>query len=388
MVIFAYGFRPFFLLAGLWAIVPMLTVWFSVYSGQWPAEAIPLFTWHGHEMIFGFAAAAIAGFLLTAVPSWTGIKAISGFPLMILAALWALGRVEVSPFWNPASLLFQPLSLAFFPMLAVMVGTPLVRNKNFRNLPILLILGILFIADFLFQGPRFGWIESPSVDPLRLAVNVVLLLVSVIGGRIVPAFTNNALVAMQRAEPVRSTQWLDRAAVVGLIAILIGDLVARDTMITGLLAGFAALVLGIRMTGWRGRHTLDTPLLWVLHLGYSWLVIGLALKAAWLTGGYAWSANWMHALTIGAFGTMVLGVTTRAGLGHTGRPLIVSKAIVIAYLFVSVAAALRVWGTWLVPDNYWNVILIADLVWSAAFVLFLLVYVPIFVSPRADGKPG
>ncbi|MDP7042322.1 MAG: NnrS family protein, partial [Gammaproteobacteria bacterium] len=116
----------------------MLTVWFSIYSGQWPAEAIPLFTWHGHEMIFGFAAAAIAGFLLTAVPSWTGTKAVSGFPLIILAILWVFGRIEVAPFWSPASLPVQSLSVAFFPMLAVLVGTPLVRNKNFRNLPILL----------------------------------------------------------------------------------------------------------------------------------------------------------------------------------------------------------------------------------------------------------
>ncbi|MDP6617509.1 MAG: NnrS family protein, partial [Gammaproteobacteria bacterium] len=374
MVIFSYGFRPFFLLAGLWAIVPMLTVWFSIYSGQWPAEAIPLFTWHGHEMIFGFAAAAIAGFLLTAVPSWTGTKAVSGFPLIILAILWVFGRIEVAPFWSPASLPVQSLSVAFFPMLAVLVGTPLVRNKNFRNLPILLIVGILFVADFLFQGAHFGWFEPPSVDPLRLAINVVLLLVAIIGGRIVPAFTNNALVAMQRAKPITSTQWLDRVAIIGLIAILVGDLIAKNTMTTGLLAGFVALVLGFRMTGWRGQHTLDTPLLWVLHLGYCWLVVGLVLKAAWLIGGYGWSANWMHALTIGAYGTMVLGVTSRAGLGHTGRPLVVSKPVVVAYLFVSVAAVLRVWGPSLLPDNYWNVILLADLIWSAAFALFLLVY--------------
>lgn len=387
-VLFAYGFRPFFLLVGLWAIAPIAVVWWAVSSGVWPTDAIPLYQWHAHEMIFGFAAAAVAGFLLTAVPTWTGASAVSGCRLVGLLFLWGMARVVSLPFLQSSNLMVEVLGLAFFPALGAAIATPLIRTKNFRNLPFLLILSILFIADVLFQAPHYGWINSAPVDALRLAINTLTLVVAIVGGRIIPAFTKNALLAMGREAPVKSIAWLDRGAIATVAAVLAGDLVALNSTVSGFLAAFAAALLAARLSRWGGLRTIDIPLLWILHLGYSWLIIGLALKAAWLLGSHAWAVNWMHALTAGAFGTMILGVATRVALGHTGRPLAISRLTVTAYLFITAAAGFRVWGPWIAPDRYLQILSAAMLSWILAYGLFLFVYTPILVSPRVDGKKG
>ncbi len=386
--VLAYGFRPFFLLAGFWAIVPMITVVWAVSSGGWPADAVPLFAWHGHEMIFGFVAAAIAGFLLTAVPGWTATKPVSGLPLAGLGLVWVYGRIESSPLWEPADLLSRSAAVAFFPALAAIVAVPLVRSRNYRNLPFLVFLGLLFAADWADHAARFGWMTSVHFDALRLAVNTVLLLVVIIGGRIIPAFTRNAFAGIGRAASVRGSRPLDAAAVAAGAAVLVGDVVAPETVTAGTLAALAALLLGLRLAGWRGWRALDMPLVWVLHLGYAWLVVGLALKAAWLLGGYGWASSWTHAVTLGGFGTMILGVTTRAALGHTGRPLEASAPIAAAYLLVSAAGVLRVWVLWLLPDVHSPVLTLSVAAWVAAFTTFLWVYAPILVRPRIGGRPG
>lgn len=388
IALFAYGFRPFFLLAGLWAIVPMIVVIWAIFSGGWPEQAVPLFTWHGHEMVFGFVAAAIAGFLLTAVPSWTGTKAVSGLPLIALVALWLIGRVESSPFWEPTGFLGQALAVAFFPVLACVLVVPIVASRNFRNLPFLLFLGLLFSAEWVYHAAQFGWLDTLPFDPLRLAVNTVLLLVVIIGGRIVPAFSRNAFVARGRDARVRASRLLDAAAIAATVAVLVGDIVARGTVLAGSLAGMAAALLTLRLIGWRGWRALDMPLVWVLHLGYAWVIAGLALKAAWLLGGHGWAMNWMHAITLGAFGTMILGVTTRAALGHTGRPLEASTPIAAAYLMISVAALLRIWALWFLPNQYSIILALTSVAWVSAFATFLLIYAPILARPRIDGRPG
>lgn len=384
----AYGFRPFFLLAGVWAVVPMTAVPWALAGHGWPAGATSPFLWHGHEMLLGFVTAAIAGFLLTAVPSWTGGRPVSGAGLAGLVALWLAARLFSAPLAQPPGAVGQVLALAFLPVLAVTVAVPLARAGNVRNLPLLGALALLFAADVAFQGPRFGWFRAPPFDPLRLALNTVLLLVAVIGGRIVPAFTRNALRQLGRAAPVRSLAALDRAAIAAVAAVLVGDLLAQGSTAAALLAGLAAALLACRLALWAGWRTLDTPLLWVLHLGYAWAVVGLSLKSLWLLGGFAWAAQWMHALTAGAFGTMILAVTTRAALGHTGRALVASRATAAAYLLVTAAAALRVWGPWLAPGLLRDVLMAASFAWIAAFGTYLIVFVPVLARPRADGRPG
>ncbi len=388
VVLFSYGFRPFFLLAGLWAIVPMVTLLWSLGIQSWPVDTIPLFRWHAHELIFGFVSAAIAGFLLTAVPSWTGQQAVSGPRLMALVAIWVVERIVVSPFVDLPVALALPLEVAFFPALAFALAVPLFLARKIANALFLLFLSLLFAADLLFHAQLHGLIGSLPFDSLRLALNVVLLMAVTIGGRIIPAFTQNALHQLGRPVQAKAPSWLNAAAIGAVALVVVADLFAQDSIFSGLLAAVAALLLLGRLAHWQGLRTLDVPLLWVLHLGYGWIVVALTLKALWLLTGSYWAINWMHALNSGAFGTMILAVTTRAALGHTGRALEASKAITIAYLLVSFAAATRVWGAIALPAYLWESIHVAGGLWVTGFSIYLVVYCPVLLGPRVDGKPG
>lgn len=388
VVLFSYGFRPFFLLAGLWAIVPMVTLLWALGVQSWPVDTIPLFRWHAHEMIFGFVSAAIAGFLLTAVPNWTGQQAVSGPRLMALVAVWGAERIVVSPFVDLPAALALPLEVAFLPTLAFALAVPLFQAKKMANALFLLFLSLLFAADLLFHVQLHGLIGNLRFDSLRLALNVVLLMMVMIGGRIIPAFTENALHQLGRPVQTTAPSWLNAAAIGTVALIVVTDLFAQDSLFSGLLAALAALLLFGRLAHWQGHRTLDIPLLWVLHLGYGWVVVALALKALWLLTAIYWAVNWMHALNTGAFGTMILAVMTRAALGHTGRVLEASKAIAIAYLLVSVAAAMRVWGPVALPAYFWHTIYVAGGLWVAGFAIYLAVYCPVLLGPRVDEKPG
>jgi uncharacterized protein involved in response to NO len=387
-ILFAYGFRPFFLLAGIYAIVPTGMLYWAMTSGQWPAGALPLFAWHGHEMLFGFVAAAIAGFLLTAVPTWTGAKAVSGLPLIGLALVWLAGRALMSPWVQSSHVLAQIVSVAFFPALAATVAIPLIRTRNFRNLPFLLLLATLFLGEASFHARYFNWFDGQAIDGLRLTINTVALMIVVVGGRITPAFTRNVLLAMRREVTIRSHPAIDQAAILSVVAVLLGDVFAMNSPLTGWIALISSGLLLLRLAGWGGLRALDIPLLWVLHLGALWLAFAFALKGLWLLGGFSWTVNWMHAFTAGAFGTMILGVMTRVALGHTGRPLEISWAVVVSYVLVSAAALTRVFGPWLAPSYYTWVLAISIVAWATAFLIFLVGYTPILFNPRPDGRAG
>lgn len=382
VALLTYGFRPFFFLAGIYAIVPMAAIYWAITYGHWPESTLPLFVWHGHEMLFGFVAAAIAGFLLTAVATWTGTRAVSGWPLLGLVLLWLAGRVVLSPWVQSPQFLAQIIGVAFFPALAITVAIPLIRTRNYRNLPFILLLAILFLGESAFHARYFDWTNEQSLDGLRLTINTVMLMIVLVGGRIIPTFTRNALLAMQRNATMRSQRMIDFATILSVAGVLLGDLFAPDTMLTGVLAALAAGLVLIRLTGWGGLRTLDIPLLWVLHLGTGWLVLALTLKACWLLGGFPWAMNWMHAFTAGVFGTMILGVMTRVALGHTGRPLKASWPVAVAYVLVSAAALIRVFGPWLAPNYYTLVLTISIAAWAAAFGIFIVGYTPILFKPR------
>jgi uncharacterized protein involved in response to NO len=305
-MLFSYGFRPFFLLGGAWAPLALSTLLVALGGARWPADALPLFRWHGHEMLFGFVATAIAGFLLTAVPTWTSSRAVSGLPLAGLAALWVAGRVVLSPLFGLHATPAVLLEVLFFPALMLALGIPLLRTRNFRNYPFLLMLTLLFIADVLFHAVHLGWIAALRFDPLRLAANLVLVIIVIVGGRIIPAFTRNALLASGVPSTIEPKPWLERLSLAAVAAVVVGDLAAPDTKATGALAAAAALLLAARLVRWQGLTAVRMPIVFVLHAGYAWLVVALALKASWLLGGIAWGANWLHALTAGAFGTMIL----------------------------------------------------------------------------------
>ncbi|MFS8606713.1 MAG: NnrS family protein [Gammaproteobacteria bacterium] len=345
-VFLSYGFRPFFLLCGAWAIVPLAVLVAVLVGMPWNAEALPLFRWHGHEMIFGFVAAAIAGFLLTASATWTGTPPIAGGRLAALALLWLAGRFVVSPMTGLHSTAAVLVEIAFLPVLGAMLAVPLVRTRNVRNYPFLVILALLAAADALFHAIALGLVRPPPFDPLRFAANLVMLIV----------------------------------AIVGVVAI---DIVAPESLAAGLAAAASAVLVAAQLARWEGFKTIRMPIVFVLHVGYAWIAIALALKALWILAGAPWAVNWLHAQTAGLFGTMILAVATRVALGHTGRPLVVRPAITVAYALVAAAALVRIFGPALLPLGAVHVLACAAVLWAAAFGIFLVVYVPILFAPRA-----
>ncbi len=384
---FSYGFRPFFLLAGIYAVFGVLS-WLWVYrSGLMPLGSVPSQFWHGHEMLYGFVAAAIAGFMLTAVPSWTGSRGYAGKPLQLLVFLWLAGRLAFLfagslPFW-----LLAAIELAFVPALMLILAPSLLRTWS-RNTPLLLVLLLFWAGDAMFMLGLANSETVMSARGLRVGINLVLVLLTVIGGRIVPAFTGNALRGHAVPVQMRSSALLDRFTIVAMLAYAIADIIAPLHSNTGWIALIAALAQCVRLSGWQGMRTLSQPIVWVLHVAYLWLPVGLALKALYLLGGFAWAAHWQHALGAGAAGTMILAVMTRASLGHTGRPLVVNRLTIAAYVLLVLAVTTRVFGAAVLSLPYQTVVLLAGGLWAAAFSLFVVVYTPVLLLPRCDGKPG
>jgi uncharacterized protein involved in response to NO len=382
-----YGFRPFFLAAGIAAVV--LVPWWalSLTDGVSLETSWPPTLWHGHEMIFGFIGAAMAGFLLTAVPSWTGRRGFAGWPLALLAGLWLLGRLLVATSAHWPLLFTATIDVAFFPALGIMLLPPLLRARN-RNTPLLLVLLALCLANATFYW-GLGSANWPLAHgALLAALNVILLLLTIVGGRIVPAFTGAALKQQTGGRLIRVWPGVSALAVGSMAAVALVDLGFAQTRVAGVFALVAAIVQGIRLAQWGSWRTLRQPIVWVLHVAYAWLPVGLALKGLDLLSGGAFAAFWLHALTIGAAATMILAVMTRASLGHTGRPLVVSRLTVIAYALLTGAAIVRVLGLDLSHATYATVIALAALLWTAAFALFLWVYAPMLLTTRADGKAG
>jgi uncharacterized protein involved in response to NO len=385
--LFAYGFRPFFLAVGAAALV-LVPWWAASFAFGVPlGSAWPPTLWHAHEMLFGFITAAIAGFLLTAVPNWTGQRGFAGRPLMLLAGLWLLGRVlvESSALW-PLPVV-AVVDLAFLPALVALVARQLLRSQN-RNTPLLAVLASLWAADAAFYGALAAHDAAHAARALAVGVDVVLVLVTVIGGRIVPAFTSSGLKARGDATALRAWRWITPAAIALMVAVALVDAVSPDGAVAGWTAAFAAFAQALRLLQWRTERTLRMPIVWVLHLAYAWLPVGLALKALALLDGAGVAAFWMHALTVGALSTMLLAVMTRATLGHTGRPVVAPPAIAVAYLLLSAAAVVRVFGLLWWRHSYPAVIVVSALLWTAAFAVFVAVFAPMLWSPRIDGRGG
>lgn len=385
--LFAYGFRPHFLLAGLAALLLIpawaLNVSYGVsLSSDWPPTL-----WHAHEMLFGFVASAVAGFLLTAVPSWTGQKGFAGAPLVGLSALWLAARIMIASSANWPRVLTAVVDLAFFPALAALIARPLLRSQN-RNTPLLLVLSLLWLTNLVFHVALIRHDAPRALQALLLGIDLMLVLVTVIGGRIVPAFTAAALRPLGLQNSVSVSSPVTIAAVVSMAAVTVGDVFVPDSHLSGALAAVAAVIQAWRFSHWGTLRTLRQPIVWILHAAYLWLPLGLALKAIALLNGAAFSAFWLHALTMGTLATMILAVMTRAALGHTGRPLVVHPVTAASYLLLLGAVLVRVLGLATLGVSYPLVIASAAFLWTAAFLFFVVVYAPILCGPRVDGKPG
>lgn len=376
----SYGFRPFFLAAGVWAAAA-LALWIVMFltGSALPSRFDPL-AWHIHEMLFGFVLAAIAGFLLTAIPSWTGRLPVSGWPLALLAALWLLGRIvclvsALVPAW-----LAIAADLAFPAALVGVVAREIGAGRNWRNLPLVAPVTVLAAADLLMHLESEDIVWSAGLG-WRLALAAVIALISVVAGRIVPSFTRNWLVRRQRSSLPAAPGWIDRAALGVLHAGLFGWAFAPAFQPCGILLVLGALFNLWRLLRWRGGSTLAEPLLLVLHIAYGWLVLGAALLGLATLGTEVPASAAIHALTAGAVATMILAVMTRAARGHTGRSLTADPVTTAIYILVTLAAIARVaagfGSAWTMP------LLIGSAgLWVAAFGLFACSYGPMLILPN------
>ncbi len=378
------GFRPFYLLAGLFAVFAV-PAWMAVYFGLLDSpSSMPTLFWHAHEMLFGFAAAVIAGFLLTAVPNWTGRPTPTGWGLAMLALLWLLGRLFL---WFD-DVLATPFNItldtAFLFLLAAVLARPIWQSRNLRNFGIVGIVLIIALANLLFHLVITGRVGASLLAVLNTGLDAIILIMVIIGGRVIPFFTANAL----PEAGARRHALADRLSIASVLCLLVADAVAPATPAVALLAVLAAVVNGWRMLFWAPLVTLKRPILWILNVGYAWIVIGLLLKG--IAPGLEWIPRQaaVHAITVGAIGSLTLGMMTRTALGHSGRPLVLPGPVVWSYVFVNAAALIRVAGTFGSVELLRSSLIVSTLAWSAAYALFLIVYWPILTLARVDGRPG
>lgn len=378
------GLRPFYLGAAALAMLGMVW-WMGLLAGAVPApRGLPAVLWHAHEMVLGFLAAAIAGFLLTAGKAWTGLATPRGPALGALVLLW--GAARVAAVTGPVPL-FVVLDAAFLPVLATVFLHLLLRAGNHRNLGIAVVLGLLSAANLAFHGAALGWLVLPPERAIHAALALVVVLASVIGGRVIPAFTRSAVPA---ARP-RNWPWLDRSAIAATLLGLGAWVCSAPAVAAGPLLAAAALLQAARLLAWTPWVARRRPILWVLPLAYAWIPVGLALLAAAQAAGVPASAG-LHALAVGACGGLIIGMFTRTARGHTGRPIQASPLEVACYALVMLAAALRVAASLApalqVPQLYQPALAGAAAAWVAAFLLYLWRFAPWLAATRVDGRDG
>ncbi|MDU8927183.1 NnrS family protein [Alisedimentitalea sp. MJ-SS2] len=391
--VFGEGFRAFFLAAALWGMISGI-IWLIALIAQMSGDGLSLsgpsmapHLWHGHEMIFGYGTAAIGGFFLTAVPNWTGSPAVRERFIALAVGAWLAARVALW-FSGFVPLIFVSLiDLAFVPILALRILMQLLKRPKPQNMIFLLFLLALFIANLLVHLDWHDKLPGGAGDGLRMGLLALCGMIAVLGGRVTPAFTRNAMNRAGLAETrfPATTPRLDKASMVLAVAL---PWAAVWTNLAAPVAALLALVQGARLVGWRGRWTLDKPILWSLHLGQGMLVIGLTLwaLAKWGLGDEIAA---MHFLGVGAVGVMTLAVMSRATLGHTGRPLHAPGPIAWGYVMMAVAAIAR-WlggGGGMDGDYYYTLLFLTGGLWVLAFALFLFSLAGALTQPRPPRAP-
>lgn len=384
--ILSAGFRPFFLGASFWAAAA-IPLWLAAYAaGLAVPTLLPPVVWHVHEMVFGFAAATVAGFLLTAIPNWTGRMPLQGVPLAALVGLWAIGRLAVLISGAIGAPLAAIADLSFPLAFLLVVAREILAGKNWRNLPMLAALSLLLAGNLLVHLAALGLADTAELGN-RIGLVTLFMLISIVGGRIIPSFTRNWLVKMQ-PDPARLPAPPEARFDLAVIAVTVLALAcwaaAPDAAITAAAVLIAGVAMALRLSRWRGLKTGREPLLLVLHIGYGWLALGLLLLGVNGFVAVLPATAALHALTIGAVGTMTLAVMTRASLGHTGRPLTAGTGTRMIYLLITLAAVLRVLSP-LAGDQETLALALAGTAWSAAFGLFAILYGRALASPRAEG---
>lgn len=374
-VILTYGFRPFFFGAGIWAFVSML-LWLFMLRGAVPLPtALDPVSWHAHEFLFGYLGAVVAGFLLTAVPTWTGRLPILGWPLGGLFALWLLGRLAIL-----GSAMLPPLAialtdLAFPAVLMLTIGWEIVRGSNWKNLVVLGMLGVFAIGNAVFHWEAVQGDYSAQGLGLRIGLGAGVMMIAVISGRIIPSFTRNWLV--QRGYTVLPSPPMQRFDKIALLVLLIALLVwviRPEVALTGVLMIIAGSAHLVRLSRWAGHRTGVEPLVWSLHAGYAFVPLGaLGLGVGILFPDTIGMAAAQHLWMAGAIGLMTLAVMTRATLGHSGQALTAGLGTQTLYLLLIASVLARVAAGWMPAQSEW-LHMLAGLCWLGTFSIFILIY--------------
>lgn len=383
------GFRPFFLLSAIFAVIGMV-LWLGIYNFAWALLPVsyPVNVWHAHEMVFGYAVAVAAGFLLTAVKNWTNIQTIHRQPLLILALVWLLARV--SPFSGILPLA-AVVGTLFLLWLTYEIARPVIKSRQWKQTALVGKIALLIPANIVFYLGLTGyWPEGVQVG-LYAGFYIILALIFTMGRRVIPFFIERGVGCPFEA---RNDVWVDRFSLILFVVFVLADLVALATGSTT--AAFLAALLALaqipfhafRMMGWYHPNIWEKPLLWVLYMAYGWLVAGFLFKfLATAFGISPWIG--VHAFAVGGIGMMTVGMMARVALGHTGRNVFdPPQILIVVFLLLFSAAFIRVLNIWLVPEFYGEWILTAQLLWITAFSLFLWQYLPMLIKPRVDGRYG
>ncbi|MEH6824192.1 MAG: NnrS family protein [Motiliproteus sp.] len=380
--LFALGFRPFFLLASLLAMVA-ITLWLPYLFGHITlADYFNPPHWHAHEMIFGYAVAVIAGFLLAAVRNWTSLDTPSGTPLALLTLIWLLGRLACTLPLGLAPELIAVIDLAFLPALILALSGPLIRAKKFRNIAFLLILALLTLANLLMHLQGLG-LHTTGDQGVKLGLGLIILVIVVMGGRVIPFFTRNPLPGM---EP-RQWPWVEAAAIAGVALLLLLELLAIPPLYLALLSCAVGAIQLLRLSGWYDRRIWSRPIIWVLHVAYASIALGFILKGLALLN-WAPNSSAIHAFGFGGIGLITLGMMSRVALGHTGRMLELPPLTVWGIRLLTLGAILRVVAPWLIGEPGTLLLIASALCWVLAFAAFARDYAPMLLKPRIDGRPG
>lgn len=381
----SFGFRPFFLFGALWAMIAML-VWIFLLTGliELPSTFDPV-TWHAHEFLFGYVSAIVAGFLLTAVPNWTGRLPVVGWTLGGLVVLWILGRIAIAisailPMW-----LTITADLSFLTVFSLLILREIIVGKNWRNLIVMGLLAILLLANVLFHWEVADGNFAAQGIGLRLGLAATLMMISVIGGRIVPSFTRNWLVRTGReAKPTPPMQDFDKATLLATFVALLSWVFLPEQIVTGILLLIVGGLQVVRLSRWKGTHTFAEPLVWVLHVGYAFVPLGALLMGVSLLVPNAFGlAAAQHVWMAGGIGLMTLAVMSRATLGHTGRELHAGAGTTVIYLAMILAVFARlaaaVWPDLATPFYHSSA-----LFWMVAFGGFVVLYGPLLIRPKPE----
>jgi uncharacterized protein involved in response to NO len=381
-VILALGFRPFFISAALSALILML-IWLGAWSGAYPLPTYyGAIGWHSHEMLFGYAVAIIAGFLLTAVRNWTGITPPTGTPLGLLFLLWLAGRV--APFLSGAipAPLIAVIDLAFLPAAALAIQPALWKGQQKMNRIFVPLLLVMAVANLYVHLQSLGLTNS-ALRGTDAMLYLVTFLITLLGGRVIPFFTE----AVIPGHTSKRNSRVELATVISLGGLIAVQFIYPNAWLSGVLAFAVAATQIIRVAGWYNRQIWQIPILWVLFSGMFWLIIGFIL-AGLAYFGFTGLNLATHALTVGGIGTLTYGMMARVALGHTGREIQSHPLINGCFILMNLAALFRVFGPIVLPQQYTLWVHLSGGLWIVSFLLFGAIYVPMLTQPRVDGKPG